>query len=276
MTVKVGIALSGAGVRAAASIGVIAAFQEYGIDIGAVSAISTSSYIAALYASGMDPLGMTEAYRRFLRMFYRRSIVDTVCSYFGLDYISGPDRLERFIQHGLLLFGATDFSDTHIPLSMTALDTLSNRVTLLSGSVGLRTQEMQIACPDLASAVRAAVAVPGFKRQRQVEGLCLCDASVRLGLPVWPLRWMGADRLVAVNPVLGVDNKHGLSPLKTSEIASSTNARHLYSRADVIIGIDADGVMLDEYEKTGQVVEMAKRQTIDQMPRILDALYFKV
>lgn len=52
---RIGLALSGGGVKGAAHIGVIKAFEESGIPIVAISGTSMGSIVAALYSMGYTP-----------------------------------------------------------------------------------------------------------------------------------------------------------------------------------------------------------------------------
>ena len=51
---KIGIALSGGGIRAFSQLPILAALHREGVEIDAISGTSMGSVIAALYASGVD------------------------------------------------------------------------------------------------------------------------------------------------------------------------------------------------------------------------------
>ena len=62
---KIGIALSGGGVRGAAHIGVLKALEEAGFEIGWISGTSSGSLVATLYAAGYTPDQIGKIFRRF-------------------------------------------------------------------------------------------------------------------------------------------------------------------------------------------------------------------
>ena len=62
---KIGLALSGGGVRGAAHIGVIKALQENGINIDAISGTSAGSMVVALYGMGYTTDEMFKLFNYF-------------------------------------------------------------------------------------------------------------------------------------------------------------------------------------------------------------------
>ena len=65
--VKIGVALSGGGVRGAAHIGVLKALHEGGVPIHAISGTSSGSIVACMYAAGYTPWEIEELFLRFER-----------------------------------------------------------------------------------------------------------------------------------------------------------------------------------------------------------------
>ncbi|MGE4283562.1 MAG: patatin-like phospholipase family protein [Clostridia bacterium] len=62
---KIGVALSGGGIRGAAHIGVLRAFEEAGIPIHMISGTSSGSIVASLYASGYTPREIERIFLKF-------------------------------------------------------------------------------------------------------------------------------------------------------------------------------------------------------------------
>ena len=62
---KLGIALSGGGIRGAVHIGVLKAFEENNIKIDVIGGTSSGSLVAALYAMGYTPVHIYELFKRY-------------------------------------------------------------------------------------------------------------------------------------------------------------------------------------------------------------------
>ena len=77
---KLGIALSGGGIRGIAHAGALKAFEENGINIDIISGTSSGSIIATLYALGYSPY--------YIYILFKRYAKD-ICEISGMPIISG-------------------------------------------------------------------------------------------------------------------------------------------------------------------------------------------
>ncbi|NLY42385.1 MAG: patatin-like phospholipase family protein [Clostridiaceae bacterium] len=62
---KIGVALSGGGIRGSAHVGVLKAFEEAGVPIHMISGTSSGSIVASLYASGYKPREIEKIFLMF-------------------------------------------------------------------------------------------------------------------------------------------------------------------------------------------------------------------
>ena len=62
---KIGLCLSGGGIKGAAHIGVIKALEEENIKFDCVSGTSSGSIVASLYAMGYTPEDMLELFKNY-------------------------------------------------------------------------------------------------------------------------------------------------------------------------------------------------------------------
>ena len=65
---SVGIALSGGGARGFSHIGVLMAFEHFGISPDILSGVSAGSVAVALYGSGLTPVDMIECFTEATRL----------------------------------------------------------------------------------------------------------------------------------------------------------------------------------------------------------------
>ena len=77
---KLGIALSGGGIRGIAHAGVLKAFEENNIKVDIISGASSGSIIATLYALGYSPY--------YIYILFKRYAKD-ICELSGMPIISG-------------------------------------------------------------------------------------------------------------------------------------------------------------------------------------------
>ena len=74
---KIGLALSGGGIKGASHIGVIQALQEAGIKVSMVAGTSIGSIVAALYAMEYTPKEMVKLFNYFSKLIFKKSAMYT-------------------------------------------------------------------------------------------------------------------------------------------------------------------------------------------------------
>ena len=174
---KVGLALSGGGVRGLVHLGVLRVFEEHHLPVDLLTGTSMGGLIAGAYGAGV-PLEDIIAFA-----------VDTKI----LDFAS-PDRT----WHGLFdhrkmapllaeLLGGTDltFEELKIPVAVTAVDLETGGLVILDRG-------------PLIPALMATSALPLFFAPVRHNDRWLIDGGVLNNVPLDIARRMGADRVLAI------------------------------------------------------------------------------
>lgn len=208
---KIGLALSGGGARGAAHVGVLKVLEEMNIPIDFIAGTSMGSIIGGLYASGMTPEEIEAGLRtidwehifsdapprknRSLRR-KRDDELYLVNANIGLSddgelkFPTGAIQGQKFglalRQLTIQVTAITDFDQLHIPFRAVASDIGSGQKVVLSGG-------------DLATAMRASMAVPGIFAATEIDGRLLVDGGITDNLPIDVVRKMGADIVIAVD-----------------------------------------------------------------------------
>lgn len=177
---RIGLALSGGGVRGLAHIGVLKVLTEVGIPIHCVAGTSAGGLIGALFAAGMSPQEMeAEA----LRMANPRRILPFLNRRLPFRGILSSQKVMEYLES---LLGDVTFDRLPIPLAVVAVDLNTGRkVILREGRV--------------ADAVRATIALPGLLAPVEWGEMLLVDGGLIDNLPADAARQMGASRVVAVD-----------------------------------------------------------------------------
>src|SRR5437868_5849495 len=156
---RIGLALSGGGVRGVAHIGVIKALTEIGLRPVAITGTSAGSIIGAGLAAGMSWQELAELGR----------------SVFWPGLLHGG-RLERFCTERL----PPTFARLPIPFAVVATAVPSRRIVVIRDG-------------NLASAISASCAIPLLRRPVGREGERLVDGGVMCVLPALACRELGAE-----------------------------------------------------------------------------------
>ena len=209
---KIGIAFGGGGAR-----GVVKALEELGIKADMVAGTSAGSMVASLYAAGYTSSQMIEELKKLRPKDIRDSKV-----------IWKPSNSENIEQVMKKIFGKDlMFSELQIPLTVVAVDIKTgDEADITSGSV--------------AKASSGSCAVPGIFSPVVYEDMHLVDGGLHNTVPADVVRFMGADKVIAVEVNRargnGTDSLKTLDVLKTSlGIMMQANVSPKLEYADLII-----------------------------------------
>ncbi len=207
---RIGLVLSGGGARGIAHIGVLKVLAERRVPIDAVAGTSMGAAVGGLYASGMTPEEIEQAFvdldwsaafddstSRDKLSFRRKEDDQGLLFNFQVGVRDKNLRVPRGLVQGqkfnlvlraLTLRSATirDFDALPIPFRAVAADLGTGEAVVLGTG-------------DLVEAIRASMAVPAAFSPIEIDGRQLVDGSVADNLPVDVARRMGVDRLIVVD-----------------------------------------------------------------------------
>ncbi len=195
-----GLALGGGAARGWAHIGVVRALRDLGIKPDVVAGTSVGAIVGAMVCS--EHLA---GFEDWVRSLTRRDVIAYMDFALGNGgFIQGRRLMARFHE----AFGQLDFADLAHPLGVVATD-------LYSG------QERWLREGDVATAVRASMALPGLFTPVQIEHEWLVDGGLVNPVPVSLCHAMGADRVIAVNLNDGLVGRHIQAPVQNTQAKPS-------------------------------------------------------
>jgi len=177
---RVGLALSGGGVRGLAHIGVLKALEQEGVAVDCLAGTSMGGVIAAAYAAGLCPDFMEQEALHMASPRRLLALADPMLPRRGL--FDGRKVHEYLAGH----LGERTFDDLRLPLALVAVDLNSGREVILREG-------------RLIDAVRATIALPGLFTPVDSDGRVLVDGGVLDNLPADVVRRMGAEVVIAVD-----------------------------------------------------------------------------
>jgi NTE family protein len=207
---RVGLVLGGGGARGAAHIGVLRELERLRIPIDAVAGTSMGAIVGGLYSAGMTPaeldnlvesIDWEDAFRdtpqRKNRPYRRKQDDDEFPIRLELGFRDGEMQIPLgFIQGqklGLILRENTlpvamidDFDRLPTPFRAVASDIRTGEAYVMSKG-------------DLATAMRASMAVPGAFAPVVLDGRTLVDGGLVGNVPVSVMREMDVDIIIAVD-----------------------------------------------------------------------------
>ena len=281
---KVGLVLGGGGALGLAHIGVLKTLEECRIPIDYVAGTSMGSIIAGFYACGMSPAEMqtwlegldwdevmNDATPRRELAFRRKQDDQRYLFEMGLNF-KGPkmgtgmaagQKFNNLLQLITLRAGGiTNFDQLPVPYRAVATDLQSGEALVLDHG-------------NLATAMRASMAVPGVFTAVEWNGRILVDGGIVDNLPVDVMREMGADVIIAVD--VGADsdkvdpaslNSLGGILSRTYSIAQRPEQIEQFKRADIGIQPVLAGLTASDFDRVSEFVprgEEAARGSIQAL-----------
>lgn len=265
----VAVALGGGGARGLAHLGVLEVLGTEGIRPCFIAGTSIGGLVGALWATALPAEDIIRAARSFRlpgRFMPGRALV-----------------WEKIFPSAVPILAGRSFEDLATPLVVAAVD-------LLTGD------EIALGTGPLLPAIRATCAIPGALDPERIGERCLTDGGVTNVLPV-DLAWSAdPDMVIAVNimarapPMLRLDTalcraatklgRLGPNPLtayysygiamRAVEIALNRQRAMAVAMAgpEVLIDVDLGDVLVSDFHRLDEVLEIGRRATRDALPVI--------
>lgn len=239
---KIGLVLSGGGIRGVAHLGVIKALQEHGFTFAHVSGVSAGSIIGAFYCNGYSPEEILEIIEK--TSLYK--VVRPAISWRGLL------RMDKVIGEFKSYFDDDSFEALKIPLDIAATDVTHGTVKYFNSGPLLR-------------AVLASSSIPIVFDPVMIDQTYYIDGGILNNLPVEPVK-KTCDRIIGIhtNPV-GI-SKGSINMKMLMErsllLAINCNIELRKSQCDLFIepkGLDKYGVF--DIKKAKEIFELGYHYT---------------
>lgn len=278
---KLGLVLGGGGLKGLAHIGVLQVLMENRIPVTSISATSSGSIIAALYAAGMSPYEMERIILKTKPQDYLDYNIGGLLKYgLGLLIPASKSVVNGLIKGKKLLNLMADLTsnkaldEVEIPLAIVACDINTGEEVIFSNIIpGADNQIVFVRGAFLSEAVRSSTAIPGIFVPYLFRGMQLVDGGIKAIVPVSIQLSLGAEYIMAVN--LGRERYQesvaGIPQIisRTVEILvyeTSDTAETLY--ADLSINPFLPEVRLDEIEKAALIIRAGRRAMLSQLSRL--------
>jgi NTE family protein len=215
---KLGLALGAGGAKSYAHVGALAVLEEAGYEIDCVAGASFGAIVGSCIALGMDASGVRRQLDHLLSL--------EVCGgYFRLvtEVDAGPQVFYRALSE---LAGERACDDLFLPLG------------ILTADLNAQLPHALVAGP-LATALKAALAIPGLAPPYQLDGCRLIDGVTIAPVPVGLTRQLGADITVAVN-LMSRDHLKAWPGAARPGPAPASKPHHLDPVVETIIMLQTD------------------------------------
>lgn len=290
MNYKVGLALSGGGIRGTAHIGVIKALLENNVPINFISGTSAGAIVAAMFACGYTPRQMEKIIEQIdlQKLIDLKVTVPDLIKHGAKWMMSGMFRFWSVLPAGLIkgdkiehylgqFWKNRTVRDTQIPIAITAVDINSADTVFFTTPIpGSRAilNARYYHNTLLTEAVRSSISIPGIFFPKKYRGMTLVDGAVKNNLPTDILRHMGAEIVIAVD--LGYAGQENYDIKSVGEIlvqcieimGREVTLLKAEQYADVIIRPAVSDIDFKDIIKAPKCIKRGEQATMENMNAI--------
>ena len=204
-----GLSLSGGGIKAAAHIGALKAFEEEKIKFDCVSGASSGSIIATMYALGYSSDEMWKLFKKYYKKIKYVEWKQVIKMILGLiftrrlviDGLNSGKVIEKIINEICKKSYVENINEIKMPLMISMVDLQKGTVYIASSQENrkvLQDNTKYISDIPIATAVRASCSFPVVFSPCKFDGLQLIDGGTRENLPWKGLKEYGADEVYGI------------------------------------------------------------------------------
>ncbi|MGB3963304.1 MAG: patatin-like phospholipase family protein [Tepidanaerobacteraceae bacterium] len=292
-TYKLGLALSGGGVRGAVHLGILNVLIKNKIFPDIIAGTSAGSIVGALYAAGVDLEKFLEDFKSInpiclldptvtgvyilLLFFYYWTKRPMVHWTLPKGLFKG-EKIEQFLEE---TFDKKGFNDLKVPLSVVSADINPGQTVVFCPRKNVPRKKLSntvfITDRSLATAVRASISLPGVFLPRVVKGHTLVDGGIKNNIPVDILHSQGATKIIGVD--LGVSESRAKVDsiidilMATIDIMGDELSHYIRKEhPGYYIYPDIKGVGYKDFHRIPEIVEYGEKVAERELPKIIKYL----
>lgn len=282
---KLGLALSGGGIRGIAHAGVLKALEENDIKIDAIGGTSSGSIIATLYAMGYSPYYIYILFKKYAKDLVNQNTISKVTNIGSFmankkasfqGFYSGEE-IEECFNNIAARKGIKTISDIKMPIVIPTVDVQNSKKYVITNNIPEKTcsNTEYINNIGIGKAIRASCSFPVFFSPCEYNEHKFLDGGILDNFPTIEVRHQGADKMLTVNfKADDIEESSSIMDIvmRTIDIMGNKISEENISNSDMVLTIQTDKTGLLETEKLDACYKYGYRQTINQIDKIKDMI----
>ena len=285
---KIGLCLSGGGIKGAAHIGVIKALEEENIKFDCVSGTSSGSIVASLYAMGYTPEDMLELFKNYGKEISKIDWCIIFKLIFGLIFkrkicvegLNKGTKIEKIINKRAKQKNIKLISDIKMPLIIPSVNLYDGSIYMFTYQQNERKYSDEVITVnniDIGKAVEASCSYPGIFCPTNYNNQKLVDGGVRENTPWKELKNIGAEKIISVVFEEKKKEKKNVNMLDCITGSMGIMMHELYNYEiegiEYLLKIKTDKIWLLDIEKTEELYKIGYEITKKKIKEIKEYLY---
>lgn len=273
---KLGLCLAGGGVKGAAHIGVLKAFEEEKINIDYISGTSSGSIVAALYSIGYKPdeiLNIFLKYANEIKYFEIKNIIYLILGIILKNKISingfnSGNKIEEVMNVACNKKNIFNINKVKIPLLIPSVNLNNGEIYCFCSKKLRNTFSDEIKYIDnieISKAVRASCSYPVVFQPYEYNGANLIDGGIRENVPWKYTKLLGADKVISVvfNEIIESKKMNNFFEVakRSLNILSHELSNYELNKADYLIKIKYKDISLLDNTKIKILYNLGYHET---------------
>ncbi len=285
---KIGIALSGGGIRGIAHAGVLQALEDNNIKIDIIGGTSCGSIIASLYAIGYKPDYIYKLFKQNAKQIAGincNPLLFGIKSIFSKKNFKGMqtgEKIEKIFNETAVKKNIKTIKDIKMPIVIPTVDILNSKEYIFTNYIPKDiaskniTTEQYITNISLGQAVRASSSFPGVFSPCNVNMHAFMDGGTLDNVPVNEVKKQGADKVIAVKfDADSIDKQSNMMDIimKTIDIMGSKISEESLEMSDIVLNVYTDKVGLLDFKKLDNCYKYGYECVIQNLEKIKKVIF---
>lgn len=272
---KLGIALSGGGIRGIAHAGVLKALEDNGIKVDIIGGTSSGSMIAMLYASGYSPYHIYTLFKKYSKDIVEINTKPIIKSYvlnkkITLKGLKTGNSVEKIFNEVINKQGIFKIKDIKMPVVIPAVD-LMNCKEYIFTNCPPKEDEKYITDITVGKAIRASSSFTAVFSPCEYKEHAFIDGGVLDNIPIEEVKKQGADIVIGVkfnSDEITEDSNIMDMTMKTIDIMGEKISEENLRQANLVLNVYTDKTGLLDVNKLDSCYKYGYNAVIDNLDNI--------
>lgn len=282
---KLGIALSGGGIRGIAHAGVLKALEDNNIKVDIIGGTSAGSLIASLYAMGYSPYYIYILFKRYSKELVEINSAPIIS---GLGkFMTNRKNVFKGLKSGKSIEtiynkiaykkGIRKVSQIQMPIVIPTVDITNSKEYVITNKIpeNIENKEQYITDITVGKAVRASSSFPAVFTPCEFKEHAFMDGGALDNVPVHEVKKQGADKVIAVKfDADPVDEHSNIMDIvmKTIDIMGNKISEENLEMSDFVLNVYTDKVGLLDTAKLDSCYKYGYESVIKNLDKIKEII----
>lgn len=276
---KLGIALSGGGIRGIAHAGVLKALEDNGIKIDIIGGTSSGSMIAMLYASGYSPYHIYRLFKKYSKDIVEINTKPIIKNYMlnkriTLKGLKTGNSVERVFDEVINKQGIYNMKDIKMPVVVPTVDLMDCKEYIFTNNPPEK-EDKYITDISVGKAIRASSSFSAVFSPCEYKEHAFIDGGALDNIPVEEVKKQGADIVIGVkfnSDEITPDSNIMDMTMKTIDIMGTKISEENLQQADYVLNVYTDKTGLLDTQKLDSCYKYGYNAVIENLDKIKELL----